>query len=77
MPEERITVPKGPREPKDHLAKPEPVDLARILKALQAIDENSQERAKDLKLFLFFLPLVWGVVWGTLYFLIIVVASRS
>ena len=77
MGDERITVPKGPREPKDLLLKLEPVDLARILKALQTIEENTQQRAKDLKLFLFFLPLIWGIVWGTLYFLIIVVAAKS
>jgi hypothetical protein len=75
--DERVTVPKGPREPKDHLLKSEVVDLARILKALQTIETNSQDRAKDLKLFLFFLPLIWGIVWGTLYFVIMLAASRS
>jgi len=64
MADDRVAIPKGPREPKDHLARPEQVDLARILKALQTIEEHTQERAKDLKLFLFFLPLIWGIVWA-------------
>jgi len=77
MTDERVAIPKGPREPKDHLLKPEAVDLARILKALQTIEEHTQERFKELKLFLFFLPLMWGIVWGTLYFIVLMLLARS
>ena len=71
MAEDRVTVPKGPREPRDHLLRADSVDNARLLKALQQMDENAYERAKALRLFLFCLPLLWGLTWGLLYFLLL------
>ena len=48
------------------MLKTEPVDNAGLLKTLQQMDENAFERAKELRLSLFCLPLLWGVTWGLL-----------
>lgn len=63
----RVTVPKGSHPPKQK----EAVDLARILQALQTMDQNAADRMRDLKVFLFVLPFISGVFWGGLYFLVV------
>lgn len=70
--DERIIVP-GSKSPRG--AAREEVDLARILKALQTIEGNSADRARDLRLLLFFLPLIWGIVWGFVFWFVYLLAS--
>lgn len=70
---DRIVVPKG--RPADGPASGttpvrEEVDLARLLSALQTMDKNADERIKGLRLFLFSLPFIWGVIWGLVYLII-------
>jgi hypothetical protein len=48
----------------------EVVDLARLLLALQTMDQNAHDRMRELKLFLFFLPFVWGLIWGLVWIII-------
>lgn len=75
MNDERVVIPKGGK-PAPFQAEKD-VDNARLLKALQTMDENANARMKELRLFLFFLPLIWSVVWGTVYFLLFVAIGRS
>lgn len=42
-------------------------DTERLVRVLRTIDKNQAARFADLKLFLFFLPLIWGVISGILY----------
>jgi hypothetical protein len=72
MTEERVVIPRSKTAP----AAREEVDLARLLKAVQTMDANAHDRMRELKLFLFFLPLIWGVVWGLLW-LVVLMAMRS
>lgn len=72
MSDDRIVIPKGADRPRPFHPRPkEEVDLARILTALQRIDENMSERARDLMKLLVFLPLIWaaiGFVLGIFFF---------
>jgi len=72
MSDERVSIPRG----RTSAPAPEEVDLARVLKALQTIDANEADRMKELKLFLFFLPFIWGVVWGVIYFVFLVATGK-
>jgi hypothetical protein len=74
MAEDRVSVPKGRALASTQGTKPD-VDNARLLQALQTMDANAGDRLKDLKIFLFVLPLIWGVVWGVVYFLFLLLRT--
>ena len=65
----RVTIPKGRPTPAPQPRKEE-VGPERLLQALQTMDKNAADRMKELKLFLFFLPLLWGVLYGVVYLII-------
>jgi hypothetical protein len=73
--DDRIVVPRGQREPRDRPFQPDAVDNARLLKALQQMDENADKRTRDLFKLLIFLPLIWGVISFVLYFLYLVLGG--
>lgn len=64
----RVNIPKGGQPPKEK----EPVGPERLLQALQTMDANAAERMRDLKVFLFVLPILWGLIWGVVYVAILV-----
>lgn len=45
--------------------------LERLLRLLRQLDDNADDRMGSLKVYLFFLPLFWGLTWGLLSALII------
>lgn len=67
---DRVVVPHGRATPPPDKGAEE-VGPARLLKALQVMDQNAADRARDLKVFLCFLPLLWGLIWGVFYLIIL------
>jgi hypothetical protein len=64
----RATVPVTPP------AGPE-IDVAtqRLVAVIQNLDRNEAMRIHDLKVFLFWLPFIWGVIWGIVWLIYLAV----
>jgi hypothetical protein len=41
--------------------------LGRLLRTLYELDDRADHRIGSLKLYLFFLPFIWSVIWGIVY----------
>ena len=44
-----------------------PTEHEQIIQVLRNMDRNAADRMIDLKVFLFFLPFIWGIIWGIVY----------
>jgi hypothetical protein len=70
-----VQIPKSSRHAAFHAEKD--VDNARLLQAVQTMDTNANARLKYLRLFLFFLPVISGIVWRRLYFVLLLAIAKS